>query len=145
MEYNDSEKGQTANFGRLFAILVDKNSELPVGHKRRKHNGRVVLHGSDIRDQNRDVALVQELSSNLATMQASKATRIYGLSEGHDIQQVDAKPACAQSKLGGIPTFIFLPGDEWPPAWKDMRNPVCPVILSLSGHPDSGGCWEQHS
>eukprot|EP00959_Pyramimonas_sp_CCMP1952_P078716 1645537-Pyramimonas_sp.AAC.1 len=25
-----------------------------------------------------------------------------------------------------------------------MRNPVCPLYLSLYRHPDSGGYWEQH-
>eukprot|EP00959_Pyramimonas_sp_CCMP1952_P154350 3229129-Pyramimonas_sp.AAC.1 len=33
-------KGQTARFGRLFAVLVEKNSELPRGHKDRKYKGR---------------------------------------------------------------------------------------------------------
>eukprot|EP00959_Pyramimonas_sp_CCMP1952_P124895 2610753-Pyramimonas_sp.AAC.1 len=30
-------KGQTTHFGRLFAILVEKNSELPEGHKDRQY------------------------------------------------------------------------------------------------------------
>eukprot|EP00959_Pyramimonas_sp_CCMP1952_P279503 5843513-Pyramimonas_sp.AAC.1 len=120
------------------------NSEFPVGHKDRKYNGRVVLDGSDVRDQNRDVALVQELSSSPATTQANKAADTYGLFDGHAIQRADAKRACTQSKLGGTPTWLFLPRDEWPPAWKDMRNPVCPLILSLYGHPASGGHREQH-
>ncbi len=25
-----------------------------------------------------------------------------------------------------------------------MHDPVCPLILALYGHPDSGGHWEQH-
>eukprot|EP00959_Pyramimonas_sp_CCMP1952_P260764 5452400-Pyramimonas_sp.AAC.1 len=37
-----------------------------------------------------------------------------------------------------------LPRDEWPTAWKNTRNLVCPLILSLYGHPDAGGYWEQH-
>eukprot|EP00959_Pyramimonas_sp_CCMP1952_P310758 6503263-Pyramimonas_sp.AAC.1 len=77
-------------------------------------------------------------------MQARKAADTHGLFEGLDIQQADAKQAYSQSKLGGTLTWNFLPRDEWPPAWKDMRNPACPLILSLDGHPDSGGYWEQH-
>ena len=77
-------------------------------------------------------------------MQASKAADTYGLFEGHGIQQADAKQAYTQSKLGGVPTWVFLPRGEWPDSWKGMRNPVCPLILSLYGHPDSGGYWEQH-
>eukprot|EP00959_Pyramimonas_sp_CCMP1952_P098548 2060180-Pyramimonas_sp.AAC.1 len=77
-------------------------------------------------------------------MQASKAAGACGLFEGHDLQQADAKQACAQSQLGGPPTKIFLPRGAWRPAWKKSRNPVCPLILSLCGHPDAGGYWGQH-
>ena len=80
MEYDDvvkQLKGKTAHFGRLFAILVEKNSELPLGHKDRKFKGRVVFDGSSVKDQNKDVALFQELSSSPATMQASKAADTY--------------------------------------------------------------------
>eukprot|EP00959_Pyramimonas_sp_CCMP1952_P348223 7294029-Pyramimonas_sp.AAC.1 len=77
-------------------------------------------------------------------MQASKAADTYGLFEGHDIQQVDVQQAYTQSKVGGTPTWMFLPRDEWPPAWREMTNPVCPLILPLYGHPDPGGYWEQN-
>ena len=39
---------------------------------------------------------------------------------------------------------MILPRDRWPPSWKGMRNPVCPLRLALYGHPDAGGFWEQH-
>eukprot|EP00959_Pyramimonas_sp_CCMP1952_P456748 9473678-Pyramimonas_sp.AAC.1 len=77
-------------------------------------------------------------------MQASKAADTYGLFEGHSIEQADARQAYTHSKLGGSPTWVFLPRAEWPESWSHMRNPVCPLILSLYGHPDSGGYWEQH-
>eukprot|EP00959_Pyramimonas_sp_CCMP1952_P156219 3267165-Pyramimonas_sp.AAC.1 len=38
----------------------------------------------------------------------------------------------------------FPPREEWPSVWKSMRNPACLLILSLHGHPDSGGHWERH-
>ena len=25
-----------------------------------------------------------------------------------------------------------------------MKDPVCPLVLALYGHPDAGTCWEQH-
>ena len=53
--------------------------------------------------------------------------------------------AHAQSNLGGAPTWVVLPRDEWPDSWKGMRNPACPLLLSLYGHPDSGGYEEQQS
>eukprot|EP00959_Pyramimonas_sp_CCMP1952_P431504 9037070-Pyramimonas_sp.AAC.1 len=96
MEYNDAvrqRKWRTTHSGRMFAILAEESSEVPDGHKDRKYKGRVVFDGSDVRDQNRDVALFQELSSSPATIQASEAADTHGLFEGHDIQQADAKQA----------------------------------------------------
>ena len=39
---------------------------------------------------------------------------------------------------------MALPPEEWPEGWTGMNNPVCPLVLSLYGHPDSGGFWERH-
>eukprot|EP00959_Pyramimonas_sp_CCMP1952_P295316 6176689-Pyramimonas_sp.AAC.1 len=105
MEHSDvvrQRKGQMTHFGRLFAILVEKNSEHPIGHKYRMYIGRVVFDGSYVGDQDREVALSQELSSSPATMQASKAADTSGLFDGRDIQPADAKQACTQSKLGEL-------------------------------------------
>ena len=44
------------------------NSELPDTGQRREIKGRVVFDGSDVRDQDKQVALFQELSSSPATM-----------------------------------------------------------------------------
>ena len=77
-------------------------------------------------------------------MQASKAADTYGLFEGHDIQQADARQAFTQSKLGGTPTWVRLPKEAWPESWRGMIDPVCPLLLALYGHPDAGGYWEQH-
>ena len=57
-------------------------------------------------------------------MQASKAADTYCLSPGHDIQQADARQACAQSVLGGTPTWVRLPREAWPASWAGMRDPV---------------------
>eukprot|EP00959_Pyramimonas_sp_CCMP1952_P430589 9018241-Pyramimonas_sp.AAC.1 len=73
-----SSEGKTAHFGRSFAILVEKNSELSLGHRDRKYKGRVVFDGSSVRDQNKDMALFQELSSSPATMQAGEAADAFG-------------------------------------------------------------------
>ena len=77
-EYDDLVKEFRArqednHFGRLFAILVEKNSELPLGHKDRTCKGRVALDRSDVRDRDREIALFPDLSSSPATSLASKA------------------------------------------------------------------------
>jgi len=72
-------------------------------------------------------------------MEAAKAVDAYGLFVGHATEQTDAEQAYTQSKLGGTPTWVRLPRERWPPAWKSMVDPVCPLRLSLYGHADSGG------
>ena len=135
------KKGKKAHFGRVFAILVEKNAELPEDDPKRKYKGIAVFDGSDVRDENREVALFQELSSCPATMQASKAADAWGMLEGHTTQQADAVQAYKQSKHGGVDTGVSLPREAWPEAWvkSGIKDPVCPLILSLYGHPDSGG------
>ena len=88
--------------------------------------------------------MFQELSSCPATMEAAKAADCYGLLEGHVVEQADAEQAYTQSKLGGTPTWIRIPRERWPQAWANMRDPVCPLVLALYGHPDAGGYWERH-
>jgi hypothetical protein len=90
-------------------------------------------------------------------MEAAKTADIYGLLEGNSTEQCDAEQAYVQAKLGGkilggakslddIPkTWIRLPHEQWPKSWAKMRDPVCPLILALYGHPEAGGWWEDHS
>jgi hypothetical protein len=75
--------GQKAHVGRVFAICVEKGSELPDGHPGKKFKGRVAFQGNDVKDENWDVALLQELSSCPATMEAAKAADCYGMFPGH--------------------------------------------------------------
>ena len=89
--------GSTYHFGRVFPILVDKNSELDEHDDRRKFKGRVVFDGSDVRDQDKNIALFQELSSSPATMEAGKAADTYGMLPGQTIQQADAVQAYTQA------------------------------------------------
>ena len=80
-------------------MLVAKNSERPFGHKDRTYKGRFVFDGSGIRDQDKDIALFQELSPSPATAQASKSADARGLFQAAP-QQAVAKQARAQSELG---------------------------------------------
>ena len=101
VEAEARRKGLTMHFGRIFAICVETGSELPDGDPSRKCKGRAVFQGNNVRDQNFDVALFQDLGSSPATMEAGKATDAYGLMPGHATQQADATQAYTQSKLGG--------------------------------------------
>ena len=135
------------HFARIFDLCVEKGSELPVGHKDRKFKGRAVLQGDQVKDANWEAALFQDLSSSPAAIEASRAADLYGMLEGNDIMVADADQAYTQSYLDSdIVTWVSIPREQWPQKWidDDMHDPVCPLILSLYGHPDAGGHWERH-
>jgi hypothetical protein len=57
------QNGFEVNLGYLFALCVEKNSELPVGHPKRKYKGRVVFQGNRVTNQNWEAAIFQDLGS----------------------------------------------------------------------------------
>ena len=136
--------GETVHMGRIFDICVEKNPELPKSDPTRKYKGRVLFGGDNVVDQNWEAAMFQELSSCPATMGAAKAADCYGLLPGHTVEQADADMAYTQANLGGTKCWVALPREQWPQAWVDagLKNPVCPLLRALYGHPDAGGFWE---
>ena len=136
--------GYATNIGRVFGICGLRGSELPPSPPLRKYKGRFVFQGNNVRAECSRPAIFEELSPSPATLEASKAVDAFGLLPGNDIQQRDAEQAYVQSKLGGTPAWVRLPKDRWPVSWAGVRDPVCPLIFSLYGHPDAGGYWERH-
>ena len=100
--------------GMVFQICVGKDLETEKPEGERKYKGRVVFRGSDVVDEHWDIAMFQELGSAPATMVAAKACDLYGLLEGHVIENADATQAYTQSLLGGTETWVSLPREEWP-------------------------------
>jgi hypothetical protein len=137
-------RNEKANVGLVFGIVVEKNHELPESDPARKYKGRAVFQGNNVRDEDGNWAIFQELGSSPATMEAARCADAYGMCPGHDVEQCDAEQAYTQATLKGTTTWIRLPRDQWPKEWAGMTDPVCPLILALYGHPDSGGHWEQH-
>eukprot|EP00972_Heterocapsa_arctica_P074856 11047172-Heterocapsa_arctica.AAC.1 len=72
------QKGTEGNSGYLFALCVEKNSELPAGHPKRKFKGRVVFQGNRVTNQHWEAAIFHDLGSCPATMEASRAADCYG-------------------------------------------------------------------
>ena len=141
---NTKAKGEKVHVARIFPICSEKGSELKKGHPERKLKGRCVLEGSDVRDENKDSAIFNELSSSPAGLEVSKAVDCYGSIKGHSIEQCDAEQAYVQAKLGGTPTWVRLPKELRPESWAKYKDPVCLLKLALYGHPDAGGYWEAH-
>ena len=141
---------QLVHLGRVFGFCVEKGSQLPKGHINRVSKFRVVFQGNDVKDQNYENALFQDLGSNPASMQAGKAVDCYGCLPGHAVEQCDADQAYIQTELTGTETWIALPEEAWPAEWwnKDgspkYKHPVVKLLRALYGHPDAGTFWEEH-
>ena len=136
--------GTTHHVGRIFEICVEKNAELPADNPARKFKGRVVFQGNQVRDENWEAAMFQELSSCPATMEASKSADCYGLLPGHAIQQADAEQAYTQSKLGGQPHLGAPAARALAARLGWHARPGLPARTCAVRHPDSGGYWERH-
>ena len=111
----------------------------------RKFKGRTVFQGNNVRDENADVALLAELGSAPATMEAGKAVDAYGCQPGYTVEQNDGVQAYTQALMKGTDTWVELPPDRWPKTWKGkFKRPGVKLRIALYGHPDSGGLWEIH-
>ena len=141
------KRGVEVHVAMVFGICVEKGSELQPGDPNRKFKGRFVLQGNEIRTQNHDYAVFNELGSNPATLEASKITDLWGSAPGHTSQQTDARQAYVQSEARGeVVTWVRLPHEWRPKGWiGKFKDPVVPMRRSLYGHPQSGGWWELHS
>jgi hypothetical protein len=82
--------------GMVFQICVEEDSGTEKPEHLRKYKGRVVFRSNDVVDENWDIAMFQELGSAPATMVAAKTCDLYGLREGHVIENADAAQAYAQ-------------------------------------------------
>ena len=141
----EAQKGNYEfNFGYLFGICVEKNSELPPLHPKRKFQGRVVFQGNRVTNQNWEAAIFQDMGLCPATMEASKALDFYGLIPGHAVAIAGAVQAYIQAELSGTPCWICLPPEARPASWSRFKKPVVLLSRALYGHPDSGTMWEVH-
>ena len=156
------QQGFKVHIGRIFGICVEKGSELGDNDPDKYFKGRYVFQGNQVSDEWGDIALFNELSSNPASIEASKMVDAYGLFLGNDIQQADAEqayiqselgeytPACGNATGGGRPkliiteTWVKFPPEHKPAEWSHINDPVVRLRKALYGHPDSGGYWERH-
>ena len=86
-------KGEKANVGLIFGIVVEKNHELPETDPARKYKGRAVFQGNNVRDEDGNWAIFQELGSSPATMEAARCADAYGMCPGNEVEQFDAEQA----------------------------------------------------
>ena len=127
----------------MVELCYEKGSELDEDDPERLAKGRAVFLGDNVRDQDWVYAVFEELGSAPPSIEAAKALDAFSLFPGYEETQSDAKSAYTQSFLRGTETWVALPNDRWPDWWKAKFSPddkpVCPLVLALYGHPDSGG------
>ncbi len=70
-------RDEKANVGLVFGIVVEKNHELPEADPARKYKGRAVFQGNNVRDEDGNWAIFQELGSSPATMEAARCADAY--------------------------------------------------------------------
>ena len=137
-------EGREINTGDVFAFVVEKGAELEKGNPLKKMKGRAVFGGHNVKNQDGDFALFQDLGSSPSTIEASKLLDFVSQLPGNAGQQADANQAYTQAAFVGTETWITLPVDAWLDSWKGMRRPAVRLRKALYGHPDSGSFWEQH-
>ena len=150
-EYDDlraeaKRTGETIHLARVHGLIYEKNYQLPEGHPQRKYKGRGVLLGDQVKDQNFEAALFQDLGSSPASFDTARWVDMYGCLPGHECQMADAIQAYIQAILTGTPCWVELPLDAWPPHIdiSKFRRPMVRLVKELYGHPDAGTMWEQH-
>eukprot|EP00971_Amphidinium_carterae_P116855 2314279-Amphidinium_carterae.1 len=154
-EYQDvlrDPKEHDAMFGRVFAILGQKNSEALSGDK--PYKARAVFEGNRIHTKS-GVApheLFQQIANTPASMAAARLAMGLGASRKHKLTLRDVSQAYLQAFLeapGRVSTWASLPKSWWPPSWFDREGKPLyeqPVVLlekALYGHPEAGALWEQ--
>ena len=136
--------GEHIHLGELMPIASIKHYESP---ELRKYKGRIVFRGDNVKDQNGALAVFQELSASPSAIHSINSNMAYGCIAGHKTTASDALQAYLQADLQTKhATWVLIPRELWPEDWhhKGYQRPMCRLIKSLYGHPESGGHWERH-
>ena len=142
-------RGETIHHGSLATIVVEKGAELPEGNTSRKYKGRTVFLGDQVKDQNADTAIFEDLQSSPAAMEAGRVVDFWGCLPNHGLSTADGVQAYIQADLRGPKTWVDIPREHWPPKWfradgsPMYGRPVVRLIKALYGHPNAGAFWEQ--
>ena len=148
--------GKKVHFGTLRTICHEKHSELPMNQ--RVYKGRVVFRGDIVKDADGFYAVFSEQGTSSSHMAATKFMDASARAPDCDGEDSDAIGAYTQVKrkdvdhlLGKgnvmIDTFVSLPRNLWPQAWKDacMEDPHCLLNVNLYGHKLAGLLWQKWS
>ena len=135
------KRKEPMHVGRLMTILSVKHWETP---SLRRLKARVVFRGDDIRDQENNLAVLQEAKVNPSGLAGINANLAYGCLKGHKTTQSDVVRAYTQSDLNtAVPTWVELPVELTPVQYRGISRPCVRLRKSLYGHPEAGFHWDQ--
>ena len=121
-------------------ILSVKHWETP---ELRRLKARIVFRGDDIRDQDNNIAVLQEAKVNPSGLAGINANLAYGCMKGNCTSQSDVVRAYTQSFLNTqVPTWVELPVNLFQRSSVDQTSCVR-LWKSLYGHPEAGFHWDQ--
>ena len=108
---------------------------------------RTVFLGDNVKDTWFNEAEMEGLGAAVPAMEDSRAIDAQALQPGYILTLSDADSAYLQAWLASkFETWAELPEEYWLPEWEGKyEKPVCPLVLALYGHEDSGGYWEEKS
>ena len=138
------KQGTECHFGYLFGFMVLKGDEFDEHDPRRRYKYRIVFQGNQVKDQDWQVALFQNMTCQPATLDAARAAEAYGCFPGHTIEGRDVEQAYISATLRGPPTYVQLPKELWTPEMHKMKFPVVRLDKALYGHINSGVYWNEH-
>ena len=129
--------------GGLMTILSVKHWEVPE-LRRLKARIQKSLQGDDIRDQDNNLAVLQEAKVNPSGLAGINANLAYGCLQNHRTTQSDVVRAYTQSILNTkVPTWVELPSELVPEKYRGIKRPCVRLYKSLYGHPEAGYHWDQ--
>ena len=124
--------------------MVIKGDEFPEGDPRRRWKYRIVFQGNNVKNQDWQVALFEQMSSAPATLEASRCAEAYSCFPGCSVEGRDVEQAYISADLGGPPTYVQLPKELWTPEMHKMKFPVVRLEKALYGHKNSGVYWSKY-
>ena len=93
-----------------------------------------MFRGDDVKDQNGEVAMFQEMATTPIAPEASRYSVLSACFLGHNVEERAVQQACLQAATEGTPTYVVSPPELWTLEMTKMKRPVFRLRTALEGH-----------
>ena len=142
-------QNKKVHFGSLMELCFLKHAEK--SEEFQKYKGRVVFRGDQVKDEEGYRAVFSEQGTSASHLTAAKFLDTISRFPGMKGEEADATSAYTQVILADMKhiveeeLWVTIPQHIRPESWKGIKDPVCPVLRNLYGHPLAGLLWEKHA